>query len=71
MRKILKYMIEGMNAGQEVMNNQYKQGLTAAMAMQYTGDLSDGKRNLLTKKFADALSGRRTPERSFRSRSVY
>jgi HK97 family phage portal protein len=56
-RKILKYMIEGMNAGQEVMNNQYKQGLTAAMAMQYTGDLSDEKRKLLTKKFADALSG--------------
>jgi HK97 family phage portal protein len=27
------------------------------MAMQYTGDLSDGKRTLLTKKFADALSG--------------
>lgn len=56
-RKILKYMIEGANAGQEVMNNQYKQGLTAAMAMQYTGDLSDDKRKLLTKKFADALSG--------------
>lgn len=56
-RKILKYTLEGMGASQEVMNNQYKQGLTAAMAMQYTGDLSDDKRKLLTKKFADALSG--------------
>ena len=56
-RKILNYTLEGMGASQEVMNNQYKQGLTAAMAMQYTGDLSDDKRKLLAKKFADALSG--------------
>lgn len=56
-RKILKDTIEGMSAGQDVMNSQYKHGLSAAMAMQYLGDLSDGKRSQLAKKFADALSG--------------
>lgn len=56
-RKILKDTIDGMSAGQDVMNNQYKHGLSAAMAMQYLGDLSDGKRSQLAKKFADALSG--------------
>lgn len=56
-RKILKMIIDGMSAGQEVMNNQYKNGLSAAMAMQYVGDLSEDKRRLLAKKFADALSG--------------
>ena len=56
-RDILKYNVEGANAAQEVLNNQYKNGLSAAMAMQYVGDLDKTKRNQLSKKFADALSG--------------
>lgn len=56
-RQILKDTIGGANAAQEVMNNQYKQGMSAAMAMQYLGDLDETKRKQLAKKFGDALSG--------------
>ena len=35
----------------------YENGLTARMAMQYTGDLNDEKVKKLQKKFADGLSG--------------
>lgn len=56
-REILKGTINGALRSQEFMNKLYEQGLTASMAMQYTGDLDEERRKKLTIKFADALSG--------------
>ncbi len=56
-RDILRYTIEGAAESQSVMNNLYKNGMTASMAMQYVGDLDDKKREALQRKFADVLSG--------------
>ena len=56
-RNILKHTIDGANASQTYMNNLYKSGLTASMAMQYTGDLEDGKRKKLQKKYEEYLTG--------------
>lgn len=56
-RKILHDTVEGANASQDYMNRLYKQGMTASMAMQYTGDLDDDKIKKLQNKFADKLSG--------------
>lgn len=56
-RKILEDTIGGALESQNFMNRLYKQGLTASMAMQYTGDLDDERRRKLERKFADALSG--------------
>ena len=39
------------------MNKLYEQGLTASMAMQYVGDLDEGRRKQLENKFAKALTG--------------
>ncbi len=56
-RDILKATVTSASDSQEYMNNLYKQGLTASMALQYTGDLSDDKVKKLQRKFADKLSG--------------
>ncbi|WP_291683759.1 phage portal protein [Blautia sp.] len=56
-RNILKATVDGSNESQDYMNRLYKQGLTASMAMQYTGDLEDEKVRKLKRKFADMLSG--------------
>lgn len=56
-RSILKHTVDGANASQEYMNRLYENGLTASMAMQYTGDLDDKRIAKLKKKFADELSG--------------
>lgn len=56
-RDILKYTIEGAKESQTYMNNLYKSGLTASMAMQYTGDLEDTKKEKLQKKFDKYLTG--------------
>lgn len=56
-RNILKYTIEGASESQNFMNNLYKQGLTASMAMQYTGDLDEQRRKKLERRFAESLSG--------------
>lgn len=56
-RTILKATVDGSNESQDYMNRLYKQGLTASMAMQYTGDLEDDKVRKLKRKFADMLSG--------------
>lgn len=56
-RKILADTIGGALESQNFMNRLYEQGLTASMAMQYTGDLDEGRRAKLQKRFADALSG--------------
>lgn len=56
-RDILKYTIDGAADSQDVMNNMYKNGMSASMAMQYTGDLEESKREALVKKYGDLMSG--------------
>lgn len=56
-RKILQDTVGGALESQNFMNRLYEQGLTASMAMQYTGDLDEAKRKQLEKKFANALTG--------------
>lgn len=56
-REILKETVDGASSNQGYMNNLYKNGLTASMAMQYVGDLDEQKRKLLQRKFADQMSG--------------
>ena len=56
-RKILQDTGGGALDSQNFMNRLYEQGLTASMAMQYTGDLDEVKRKQLEKKFANALTG--------------
>lgn len=55
--RILEDTVGGAKESQNYMNNLYKQGLTAAMAMQYIGDLDETRRKQLENKFANALSG--------------
>lgn len=56
-RNILKATVDGANESQGYMNQLYEHGLTASMAMQYTGDLDDDRVKKLQRKFADRLSG--------------
>lgn len=56
-RNILKKTISGALESQTFMNNLYEQGLTASMALQYTGDFDDTRIEKLKKKFADKLTG--------------
>lgn len=56
-RKILQDTVGGALESQNFMNRLYEQGLTASMAMQYTGNLDEAKRKQLEKKFANALTG--------------
>lgn len=55
-RVILRDTIDTLGQSQKVLNNQYKQGMTASMVMQYTGDLDDERIKKLQKKFADKLT---------------
>lgn len=56
-RNILKYTIDGANESQTYMNNLYKSGMTASMAMQYTGELEEEKIKKLQKKYDKYLTG--------------
>lgn len=56
-REILRDTVGGALESQNFMNKLYEQGLTASMAMQYTGDLDEERRRKLQKRFADALTG--------------
>lgn len=56
-RSILKYTIEGASESQRYMNNLYKSGLTASMAMQFTGEIEEGKRKKLQEKYEKYLTG--------------
>lgn len=56
-QKILRHTVEGGLESQTFMNNLYKQGLTASMALQYTGDLDQGRSEKLQAKYEGMLSG--------------
>ena len=55
--RILADTVGGAKESQNYMNNLYKQGLTASMAMQYIGDLDEQRRKKLEIKFANELTG--------------
>lgn len=55
--KILADTVGGAKESQNYMNRLYENGLTASMAMQYTGDLDEERRKKLEQKFAKELSG--------------
>lgn len=56
-RNILKFTINGALESQKFMNNLYEQGLTASMAMQYTGELNDERIKKLQNKYNKYLTG--------------
>lgn len=56
-RKIIGASIDGALESQKFMNNLYEQGLTAAMAMQYVGDLDETKIKKLQNKYSKYLTG--------------
>lgn len=56
-QNILKQTISGGLESQSFMNNLYEKGLTASMALQYTGDLDDGRMRKLQEKFEQYLTG--------------
>lgn len=56
-RQILGDMIDGARESQRFMENLYKQGLTAAMALEYTDDIDSGRRAKLQAKYEEYLSG--------------
>lgn len=56
-RTILRETISAASESQAYMSNLYKEGLTASMVMQYTGELDDARIKQLQTKFADRLTG--------------
>lgn len=56
-REILKNTLEGGLESQNFMNNLYKGGLTARMALQYTGDLDPVLEKKLLKRFENYAIG--------------
>ena len=56
-QNILKHTITGALESQKFMNNLYEQGLTASMALQYTGDLDNTRLVKLREKYESYLTG--------------
>ena len=56
-KSILEHTIDGARESQTFINNLYKQGPTASMALQYTGELEDKKIEAFQKKYQKYLCG--------------
>lgn len=56
-RNILKYTIDGARESQRFMNNLYKQGPTASMILEYSGNFEEKKVAALQQKYQKYLSG--------------
>jgi len=56
-RSFISGAIDGALSSQEFMSNLYNNGLTASMAVQYTGDLNDDAIKKLEKKFTSKMTG--------------
>lgn len=56
-REILKHQVNGSLEAQKYMNNLYQNGMTAALALQYTSDLNEEKVKALRRKYDKYLSG--------------
>lgn len=54
---ILKATVAGLGESQRYLNGLYTQGLTASMALQYTGDLDKKMRNALQNEYNELLTG--------------
>ena len=49
--------VEGASQSQQYMSNLYKGGMTASMALQYSGEIDESRIKLLQKKYDKYLSG--------------
>lgn len=58
-REMLADTISGAGESQTYLNGLYRDGLTASMALQYTGDLDKQKRMALQKEYNSLLTGAR------------
>ena len=56
-REILMDTIGGAGESQAYLNGLYRDGLTASMALQYTGDLDKARRMALQREYNDLLTG--------------
>lgn len=56
-REILMDTIGGAGESQAYLNGLYRDGLTASMALQYTGDLDKSRRMALQREYNDLLTG--------------
>lgn len=56
-KEILEDSIDGALESQKFMNNTYREGLTASMAMYYSGDLDETKVKALQAKYGKFLTG--------------
>lgn len=56
-RKMLMDTISGAEESQTYLNRLYQDGLTASMALQYTGDLDKPRRMALQREYNDLLTG--------------
>lgn len=56
-REMLMDTIGGAGESQAYLNRLYRDGLTASMALQYTGDLDKARRIALQKEYNDLLTG--------------
>lgn len=59
-REVLKDNIGGMNDADTYVQNLYKDGMTAAIAMQYTADLDEKGRKKLVQSYEQMLTGPKT-----------
>lgn len=55
--RILRETVNGAIESQRFMNNLYENGMTASMALQYTGDLEPKKERKLREKYEEYCSG--------------
>lgn len=58
-QEVLKGAVSGLGESQRYLNGLYSGGLTAAAALQYTGDLDKKMRTALEKEYNDLLTGAR------------
>ncbi|MSS91363.1 phage portal protein [Eisenbergiella tayi] len=56
-QEILRTTVDGLGESQNYLNNLYKQGLTASMVLQYTGDLDPKLRRKLQQEYTELMSG--------------
>ena len=62
MREILQDTVGGALESQNFMNNLYRQGLSASMALQYVGDLEESKIKALQKNLQINCQARKMQE---------
>lgn len=56
-RDALKMNVDGAMSNEKFLNNLYKNGLSASMALQFTSEIDEGRRNKLIEKYKKLLAG--------------